>query len=126
MSAVKWPVTGAFSKWNQLDWPYEAINFDLFDVFRISLETACGSYDYANQQPNYIIGDFVLYERGVYNPAENEGVLWVDQDSIVHFNNECNHVANPGITVSVIRECPQFDLPEGIQLRISLIRVKEN
>jgi hypothetical protein len=128
-STVKWPVAGAFSKWNWLEWPITVISNSIVGVDKFSASASLQSgWTYIDKEPLYFAGPEAYYAVGDYNPEEKVGLYWDDwQHNLTHRYDDTVFVRELDISkTNVIRECPSFDLPNRIQLRIALVRVKEN
>jgi hypothetical protein len=127
VSRIKWPVAGAFSKWNILGYPYTVIDsgqsasVDVFKLYPTVGESQPG-WTYSTDLFLKVTSNYVFYPVGVYDPITKVGLT-----TGASFFDDRNFLHNIGVNpVDVIRECPDFDLPARIQLRITLIRVKEN
>jgi hypothetical protein len=128
-STIKVPVAGAFSKWNKLEWLTTVFSTPVVGVdrFVISYKLDELGWDYTFLDPLHIGSSFIYFKTGTYNPEERQGIAWRDFTSTPQFCDDENFDGRVSLDkTNAIQECPEFSLPKRIQLRIALIRVKEN
>jgi hypothetical protein len=101
---------------------------EFVDKFNKVKNSILGEWHYLEPIEPLLEQDFqVYYKSNFYDPVKKVGTyIYETADKVYHMDDR-TFVRSFGLYKdTIIRFCPSFDLPKRIQLRITLVRVKEN